>query len=293
MNRDRSRILILGASGMLGSSLFRALSTDPRFDVFGSLRDHSFKQYFESALRHSLIPGIDMRDEIGLLNLLKSIKPDLLINCVGIIKQRANAKDHIENISINSLLPHRLALFCNETNTRLIHFSTDCVFSGTSGYYYEHDFADASDLYGRSKFLGEVIAPNCITLRTSIIGHELNSNKSLIDWFLSQSNEVKGFSRAIFSGIPTIEISRIISEFIIPNPDLHGLYHLSSEPINKYELLVLVAKIYGVTTKIVIEDEVVIDRSLNSDRFRSLTGFQPKAWPELVMAMHEEYLRNQ
>ena len=293
MNTGRISILILGASGMLGSSLFRALSANPRLEVFGSLRDCNFIQYFDQALHHSLISGIDMKNETDLLNLLQSIKPNFLINCVGIIKQQPNAKDHLENISINSLLPHLLALFCKETNTKLIHFSTDCVFSGTSGYYREHDFADANDLYGRTKFLGEVIAPNCITLRTSIIGHELNSNKSLIDWFLSQSNEVKGFTKAIFSGMPTIEISRIVSEFIIPNTDLCGLYHLSSEPINKYELLKLVAKTYGVKTKVIVDDDVVIDRSLNSDRFRMLTGFQPKAWPELVVAMHDDYLQSQ
>jgi dTDP-4-dehydrorhamnose reductase len=290
INTGQTRILILGASGMLGSSLFRTLSKDPRFEVFGSLRDPNLKQYFDQALHHSLTSGIDMKNETDLLNFLQITKPDFLINCVGIIKQQPNAGDYFENISINSLFPQRLALVCAEKNIRFLHFSTDCVFSGVSGHYSENDFADANDLYGRTKFLGEVIAPNCITLRTSIIGHELNGNKSLIDWFLSQSNEVKGFTRAIFSGMPAIEIARVISEYIVPNTDLYGLYHLSAEPINKYELLKLVAKVYGLKIKITKDDNVVIDRSLRSDRFRKLTGFQPKAWSELVTAMYGEYL---
>lgn len=175
------------------------------------------------------------------------------------------------------------------TGARLIHFSTDCVFSGKQGQYKEDDFADAYDLYGRTKYLGEVDYENAITLRTSIIGHELESKRSLVDWFLNQSSEVKGFRKAIFSGLPTIEIARIVREYVIPNPKLRGLYHLSVDPISKYDLLRMVGTIYGKDIAIIPDDELIIDRSLNSDRFRSATGFKPKPWLELVEAMHNEY----
>ena len=278
---------------MLGSTVFRTLSSNSKFEVFGSLRSPLLKHYFDLEVHNALIPHIDLKDEGDLLKILRISKPDFVINCAGIIKQLPIAKVHLESILLNSLLPHRLAIHCNEINSKLVNFSTDCVFSGNLGYYKEDDFADATDLYGRTKFLGEVSSKNCITLRTSIIGHGLNSNRSLIDWFLSQSNRVKGFTKAVFSGMPTIEIARIISEFIIPNPELCGLYHLSAEPINKFELLKLVAKIYGKDIKITPDDKVVIDRSLNSERFHVATGFRPKGWKELIKIMHYEYLRAQ
>ena len=217
-------------------------------------------------------------------------KPDVVINCIGIIKQLPNANNHLESLAINSTLPHRLAKYCDAIGAKLVHFSTDCVFSGKQGFYKEEDFPDAYDLYGRTKFLGEVAYENSVTLRTSIIGHELDRSKSLVDWFLSQSGEVKGFSKAVFSGLPTIEVARVVKEYVIPNPNLSGLFHLSVDPINKYDLLNLVATTYGKSINIIRDDNLVIDRSLNSDRFRAATGFKPKPWPELIKDMHEDYL---
>ena len=164
--------------------------------------------------------------------------------------------------------------------------STDCVFSGLKGGYKESDFPDANDLYGRSKFLGEVDYPNAITLRTSIIGHELNGSRSLVDWFLSQSGSVSGYGKAIFSGLPTVEIAKIIRDFVIPNPHLHGVYHVSADPISKYELLKLLAIKYDKSIHIDLDNSVVIDRSLNSNKFRSLTGFKPAHWGKLIDTMH-------
>ncbi|MGV1045281.1 dTDP-4-dehydrorhamnose reductase family protein [Limnohabitans sp.] len=290
MHNSRTRVLVLGASGMLGSTLFRAFSRDPELLTFGSVREASAKRHFVPELYDALIPNVHLDGESGLLTAFAVAKPDVVVNCIGIIKQLPNANDHLESLAINSTLPHRLAKYCDATGARLVHFSTDCVFSGKQGNYREEDFPDAYDLYGRSKFLGEVSYENSITLRTSIVGHELDRSKSLVDWFLSQSGEVKGFTKAVFSGLPTIEVARVVKEYVIPNPNLSGLFHLSVDPINKYELLNLVASTYGKSTNIIPNDKLVIDRSLNSDRFRTATGFKPKAWPELIKEMHQEYL---
>lgn len=290
MHNSRTRVLVLGASGMLGSTLFRAFSRDPEFHTFGSIREANAKRYFVPALHDSLIPNVHLDGESGLLTAFAVAKPDVVINCIGIIKQLPNANDHLESLAINATLPHRLAKYCDATGARLVHFSTDCVFSGKQGNYREEDFPDAYDLYGRTKLLGEVAYENSVTLRTSIIGHELDRSKSLVDWFLSQSGEVKGFTKAVFSGLPTIEVARVVKEYVIPNVNLSGLFHLSVDPINKYDLLNLVASTYGKSINITPDDKLVIDRSLNSDRFRTATGFKPKPWPELIKKMHQEYL---
>lgn len=290
MVKDKTRVLVLGASGMLGSTLFRSFCSNPTFETFGSIREASAKRHFAPLLHSAIIPNVYLEGESGLLSALAFAKPDVVINCVGIIKQLPNANDHIESLAINATLPHRLAKYCDATRARLVHFSTDCVFSGKQGLYKEEDCPDAEDLYGRTKFLGEVRYENSITLRTSIIGHELNRSKSLVDWFLSQSGEIKGFTKAIFSGLPTVEVARVVKEYVIPNQDLSGLYHLSGDPINKYDLLNLVAQTYGKNIGVIPDDKLVIDRSLNSDRFRSATGFKPRPWPDLIKDMHQEYL---
>ena len=290
MIKRKTCVLVLGATGMLGSTLFRTFSEDSSLLTFGTLREASANRHFPIELRDAIIPNTYLEGETGLLRALSIAKPDIVINCIGIIKQLPTANDHLESLAINSTLPHRLAKYCDVIGARLVHFSTDCVFSGKQGPYKEDDFPDAYDLYGRTKFLGEVSYENSITIRTSIIGHELNRSKSLIDWFLSQSGEVRGFTKAVFSGLPTIEVARVIKQYVIPNSKLSGLYHLSVDPINKYDLLHLVASTYGKTIHITADDKLMINRSLNSDRFRTATGFKPKPWPELIKDMHEEYL---
>jgi dTDP-4-dehydrorhamnose reductase len=228
-----------------------------------------------------------MENVDSLTHLFAVVHPDVVINCIGLVKQLAEADAPLIAIPINSLLPHRLARLCELAGARLVHMSTDCVFSGEKGMYTEADAADAKDLYGRSKYLGEVDYPHAITLRTSIIGHELDGARSLIGWFLAQEGSVKGYRRAIFSGLPTVEIARVIRDHVISHPDLHGIYHVSAEPINKFDLLTLVAQTYGKAIDISADDQLVIDRSLDSTRFRQATGFKPKPWPELVRSMRE------
>jgi dTDP-4-dehydrorhamnose reductase len=164
---------------------------------------------------------------------------------------------------------------------------TDCVFSGAKGMYTEADASDAIDLYGRSKYLGEVDYSHAITLRTSIIGHELDAARSLVGWFLSKEGSVRGYKRAIFSGLPTVEIARVIRDYVIPYPELQGVYHVSAEPINKFDLLTLVAQVYGKTITIISDEHLVINRSLDSTRFRQATGFAPKSWLEQIISMRD------
>ena len=271
---------------MLGNAMFRLLSEDPRLEVRGGARSSAAASRFAEPLRTRIVGGLDAESPDRLAGLFATHRPEVVVNCVGLVKQLANANQVLDAIPINTLLPHRLLQLCTACGARLVHVSTDCVFSGKGGDYRESDQPDATDLYGLSKLLGEVAAPNAITLRTSIIGHELDSANGLLGWFLSQSGTVRGFRRAVFSGFPTVELARIVREHVIPRPELHGLYHVSSEAITKYDLLQLFAAQYGRDIGITPDDSLVIDRSLNSDRFREATGYSPPSWTELVATMH-------
>ena len=281
------RVLVLGATGMLGSAVLRLFAQSSGYLVFGSVRSPAALRLLPSDLHPSVIAGVDVENIDSLTRLFAVVHPDVVINCVGLVKQLAEADDPLAAIPINALLPHRLARLCEVAGARLVHIGTDCVFSGAKGTYTEADAADAKDLYGRSKYLGEVDYPHAITLRTSIIGHELDGVRSLIGWFLAQTGNVKGFKRAIFSGLPTVEMARVIRDHVIPHPELRGLYHVSAEPINKFDLLTLVAKTYDKAVDITADDQLVIDRSLDCTRFRQATGFEPKPWPELLRMMRE------
>lgn len=284
------KIIVLGANGMLGGSIFRYLTTNTEFEVLGTVRQDSIKKKIALMGFDNVISGIDVSPcNIGeLKKLLESFKPTVVINCVGVIKQLDAARDYENSIEINSLLPHRLATLCTSIDARLVHFSTDCVFTGRQGNYYESDQPDSRDLYGLSKLLGEVFYDNHLTIRTSIIGHELNRSVSLVDWFLNQKGTVKGYSKAIFSGLPTVHIAEFLSNYIL-NSNICGLYHLSVEPIDKYSLLNLVKSIYKHDVEIIECDEVQVNRSLNSDNIREETGYIPPTWSQLIGLMHNEY----
>lgn len=284
------KILILGASGMLGSAMFKSLSKNKSLHVVASLRDTSKVSFFDERLRPSLISGVDVLDQDSLVEVLINTRPDVVINCVGLIKQLGNAKDPLVALPLNSMFPHRLAKLCALQGTRVVHISTDCVFDGKKGNYHESELSNAEDLYGKSKYLGELHDyPHAITLRTSIIGHELGSRHSLIDWFLSQEGEVKGFSKAIFSGLPTVELAKIVECYVLPKPELKGLYHVAAEPISKLDLLTLVAQEYGKSIRIVPDAQLVIDRSLNGVRFKEASGYTAPAWPELISLMKKSH----
>jgi dTDP-4-dehydrorhamnose reductase len=280
-------VLVLGASGMLGNAVLRVFAKSPDFSAIGSVRSSRARCLLPAALQCTVITGVDVENPDSLTRLFSQARPQVVINCVGLVKQLAEAEDPLLALAINAILPHRLARLCELGGARLVHVSTDCVFSGTKGMYTEADLSDAEDLYGRSKFLGEVDYPHGVTLRTSIIGHELDSMHGLVEWFLAQDNRVKGYRRAIFSGLPAIVLARVIRDFVIPRPEMRGVYHVSAAPINKFELLSLIAKTYGKQIEIVPDDAVKIDRSLDSSRFRAQTGFVAEDWPVLIQQMRD------
>ena len=279
------RILILGSTGMLGHKLMQILSR--RFDVIGTVRSSAIK--FES---NPILGGLPLLSDVNAENFdsitgaMASSRPDIVINCIGIIKQHSNAKDPLKSIAINSLFPHRLAQLCKATNAKMIHISTDCVFSGRKGNYAENDYPDAEDLYGRTKLLGEVTYPDCLTLRTSIIGREMESKLGLIEWFISQRRKkIHGYAHAIYTGFTTQALADLIGNIIEAHPDLQGLWHVSSDPISKYDLLGLVN--HGLDLEVTVEkdESFVCDRSLNSARFREATGLKPPSWKYMVSQM--------
>lgn len=279
---------------MLGHVLLRHFSNCSEYEVYAttrslSLLSGSFPPELITRFRQDVVDA-DNFDTV--IRALASIQPDIVINCIGLIKQLPISEDPLSAITVNARLPHRISLISKTAGARMIHISTDCVFNGVKGNYTEADPSSAQDLYGQTKYLGEVRYPHCITLRTSIIGHELKGGYGLIDWFLAQEGITRGFTKAIYSGFPTIELARIISNYVLPNEGLTGLYHVSSDPISKYELLKMVAERYGKRITIEPYDNFVLDRSMDSTRFRALTGYIPPTWAELVDTMYGDYDAN-
>lgn len=280
------KILVLGASGMIGSTMLRVLSENDDWQVVGAVRAESAKAYFPERIACRMLVGTDLLASDELLRLFSNAKPDVVVNCAGLTKHLQEGNEPLSAVAMNALLPHRLAEFCRISGARLIHVSTDCVFSGMKGQYKESDPTDAADIYGRSKALGEVNGPGLVTLRTSTIGHELGTKHGLLEWFLSQTR-CNGFARAIFSGLPSVVFSRVVRDIVIPDSRLCGLYHVAATPIAKFDLLELIASAYGKSITIEPDDRVMIDRSLNAERFREATGYVAPTWPDLVAQMRD------
>lgn len=280
------KILVLGASGLLGRAMMRVLPESRDLEVHGTVRTEETREQCRGATRGALEILSDVMDERALQTLFQQRRPDAVINCVAPSRESLGAADPVEVIPVCAVLPHRLARQCESVGARLLHISTDGVFSGRRGGYTEDDEPDARDLYGMSKFLGEVRQGNAVTIRTSMIGHELRNGRGLLEWFLGQDRTCKCFSRAVFSGFPAVVLAAIVRDVIIPHSELSGVYHVAAEPISKCDLLRLVAEVYGRETEIVPDDSVAIDRSLNPRRFRAATGYVPPAWPDMIRTMH-------
>lgn len=279
------KILILGGYGMLGHKLVQTFGN--KFEIYttirGKYKDVEKYGFFDAG---KTFEKIDAEKITAVEEIIGQIKPFVVINCVGIIKQISASKNVIKTLTINSIFPHQLAELSRKHRFRLINISTDCVFSGNKGDYAEDDVCDAVDLYGKSKNLGEITEGNCITLRTSIIGRELQTAHSLVEWFLShRNNRVKGYTNAVYTGFPTSVFADIISELITKHPRLSGLYHVSSNPINKYELLKLLNKYYDANVSIEPFEDFKIDRSLSSEKYRSATGFAAPGWDSMIEKM--------
>jgi dTDP-4-dehydrorhamnose reductase len=278
------KVLVLGATGLLGNAVFRGLSTASGARVQGTIRHEAARGLFtpEHATGLTVVEDIENPDELA--RLFDAARPDLVVNCVAV--GRPAPADPMRSIAVYAVLPRRLSHLCRLAGTRLVQISSDGVFSGARGGYSEDDPPDAEDIYGISKLLGEVMEPHAITLRTSIIGHELQSGTGLLEWFLSQQDQCRCYTRAIFSGFPTIVLADLIRDVVIPRPDLHGVYHVATRPISKFDLLRLVAKRYGKTIELIPDDRASPDRSLVADRFEKATGYVAPDWPALVDLMY-------
>ena len=282
------KVLVLGGNGMLGHKLVQVLSK--RFDVWTTLRNDFAKfQHLNLFDKEKTIEDVDAQKPLSYTEVIKDLKPDVIINSIGVIKQKSESKDIVKTLEINSIFPHKVAEIANEIGAKFITFSTDCIFDGVKGNYKETDQSNAFDLYGKSKFLGEVVGENCLTFRTSIIGREINSSRSLVEWFISsEGSKINGFTNAIYTGFPTIVLAEIVSDVIENHKELKGVYHLSSNPISKYDLLNLVKINLGLNIEIMPFDDFRIDRSLDSTRFREKTGFTPNSWEQMCNRMLED-----
>lgn len=278
------RLLVVGGGGMLGHKLWQTASS--RLEAWATVRRMTRALEALDVRTDRLVEGVDVHRPDTLEAALDRVKPDAVVNCVGVVKQLAAANDPVESIAINSLHPHALGRMCTARGIRFVHISTDCVFDGAKGGYTEADQPNATDLYGKSKALGEVTAPGCLTVRTSIIGRELSGSSGLVEWFLSRrGTTADGYAGAVFSGFTTVALAEILLDILSRHPALEGLYHVSADPIDKYTLLGLLNDAYGAGVAIARRDEPRIDRSLDSSRFRRAAGFTPAAWPAVVAAM--------
>lgn len=281
------KILVIGASGMIGSTLLRVLSENKTLNIFGTIRNEGIKNFFSPEISSKLLSYVDVENFDALIKVFEDIRPDVVINCAGLTKHKVGASDPLTAVPVNSVMPHRLASLSKLVGARLIHISTDCVFSGEKGGYTEGDQPDARDVYGKSKALGELFDLNTVTLRTSTIGHEMLTQHGLLEWFLSIKSDCLGFRRAIFSGLPTVIFAQVIRDIVIPSTELTGLYHVAAKPINKYDLLKLISKVYKKSINIVPDESFIIDRSLNAAHFRGATGYIAPDWEEMIYLMHQ------
>jgi dTDP-4-dehydrorhamnose reductase len=287
------KVIVLGANGMIGHAMFRGLRKYSDLDVYGTVRSAGAVRHFDVLEKEALHVGINVLDTDALVKLLRTLEPDVIVNCVGLINKFASSKDPVQALPVNAIFPHRLARICDLAGVRVVHISTDCVFSGAKGNYLETDLTDAKEMYGVSKAIGELRDyQNALTIRTSAIGHEFDSNNELLGWFLSQKGPVKGYAGAIYSGLTTVELPRVVAEYVLPNQALCGLYNVSATPISKYDLLVKIAAVYGKIIDVVPDHSVSVDRTLDSSRFRYTTGFHPRTWDELIQVMFNDHTSN-
>ena len=281
------RILVFGATGMLGHTVFKFLNqTNHNIECYGSIRNKKDEELFDIHFSKNLriFDGFNNLDKLE--KFIKKVEPQVILNCIGLIKQRDNSENQPEAIFINSLLPHQISKVCNELGIRLIHFSTDCVFSGSKGNYKESDLPDARDIYGLAKFMGEINNKNSLTIRTSIIGHELKNSLGLLEWFLGEKREITGYSKAIFSGLTTLEVSRFLLDHIFKNNKIYGVYHLASEPITKLKLLEIINNVYKSKKNIISSSSLKINRSLDGSKLIELTKYKVPNWEEMIKDLY-------
>lgn len=279
--RQRMKVLVIGGDGMLGHELLAGLSASHEVAVT-LRRDLSAYSHHGLFTPANAFAGVNVRDPGAVLEVVADFRPQVIVNAAGIVKQRADASRSIPSIEVNSLFPHRLAVVARAAGSRLVHISTDCVFSGDRGGYRETDVPDPVDLYGRSKLLGEVDEPGCITLRTSMIGLELANRLSLVEWALAQVGPFSGYRNVFYSGLTTMELTRVIDEIVVGQPDLHGVWHVASDPISKYDLLAGLFRRIGREGDVRAEDGVVSDRTMSGEAFEKASGYRVMPWDDML-----------
>lgn len=288
------KVLVLGAAGLLGNAVYKGLSEHPDWTVYGTIREDSIRPRFAEGLARNLLTIADLTAPERLRSTLRDVRPQVVVNCLSIPKAELRDDNLQAVIAGLSVLPQHIARECAGVGARLIHFSSDAVFAGTrpGGNYSEEDAPDAVDAYGIAKLLGEVRDPHAVSLRTSMIGHELRSAHGLLEWFLSQHGSCRCYRRAMWSGLTTTELARLLRDVVIPNSALTGVYHVAGRPISKLDLLRTVAEVYGREIEIVADDRVVIDRTLDASRFAGITGYAAPPWRQLIAAMHAAHVRS-
>ena len=285
-------ILVLGASGLIGSAMYRVLSSYETFNVWGTMRNRNYINMFDNRQCINIRFVDDLLATNSIVKLLMEIKPKVVINCVGLTKHQKGTDDPQISLPINALFPHKLSDLCLLYGSKVIHISTDCIFLGDSGPYSENDTPDACDIYGKSKILGELNNLNSLTIRTSTIGHEYMSSYGLLDWFLSQNNWCHGYANARFSGLTNTEFAKVIADYVIPNEKMSGIYHVGGPEISKYELLKIFSSAYNKKIEIKKDENFIINRSLISKKFNDFTGYKPTSWEEMVLSMRNHKLIN-
>jgi dTDP-4-dehydrorhamnose reductase len=284
IHHDRLTVLVLGARGMLGHMLVRVLST--QHDVYGttSARKDDAASLGNILEKEYWVDLLDVENWQAVEAAVYRIHPDVVINCIGVVKQKLNAEHIADAIYINSLLPHKLAQLCDVAGIRFIHISTDCVFEGTPGIKQLSNTPNATDVYGTTKRLGEVTYGKALTLRTGFVGRQLSGSEGLFEWVYSQREKtITGFKNAIYSGLTTMALARIIKQVIELNKSLVGLYQVASTPISKFDLISHLNFLWGLGLTIIPDTDFCCDRSLDGSLFSEVTSITIPSWDEMLV----------
>lgn len=291
MKSHQKSIVVLGCSGMLGHKLMQTISESTDYHVYGTVRSMTSNRVTQIPRNKNttVVSDIHADNLAPLKKLLAETHPVAIVNCIGIVKQLPEGSQPIPSIKINSLLPHQLAEMSREVGSRFFHFSTDCVYSGTKGFYSETDATDPQDLYGKSKAIGEVGGPGCFTIRSSIIGPELDSHLGLFEWFcLQRGKKVKGYRKALYTGFTTTAMSRILLMLIEKFPEMSGVWNVASDPISKYEILCKINKILNLGITVEEDQSYAMNRTLDGSKFKNATGFSSPSWDEMLTQLGQD-----
>ena len=281
---------------MIGHKLWQALAAGNNDDIVGTLHGQrdAFARY--ALFDERIIEQFEAADFEGVTSVLNRIRPSVIVNCIGITKRKSEASDVAKMFMINARFPHHLARWAAGNGARVIQFSTDCVFDGADGNYSERSVVTAPDLYGQTKYFGELDYDHCLTIRTSMIGREITGHTELLEWFLAQRGKcITGYRNARYSGLTTLAMARLLPRIVREHPQLCGKYQIAGPIITKYDLLCQLREAFGLEVKVVPDETFHCDRTLQSDRFVQATGIRIPSWEKMLSELagdHEFYDRS-